>query len=354
MNRYNPAMHRLTGGFSESSSSHRRSTSSLSGSRHQSFAVELDDNPDEIEVEREVLTASSSSLARSLPDSTDRLRWMGSVHGSGSDRSLNPPSRCLSNHKAISACPPNNTSVVSPPQPPRSVRLKTPPTRRRIRTPPTRVPSFYDDDYFDSVAVVIPEDEPLPQYTSSSRTERFSAPMRIVSSSSSGDEILPYEDDNCTPAMLGGLPMALRRGPPSQRLLHSSYNSLTPTSAPSSSYAPATLPPPKWYRPLVEIHPGYSVPLCGSEETWHSYCNNAVVRVDCAVCQTCLYCVESASLVLCPTCKLISPVSENKTNNVTGTRTESLGLGLSKEHAAEELETRQQRELLRYCQQTLA
>jgi len=120
----------------------------------------------------------------------------------------------------------------------------------------------------------------------------------------------------------------------------------------------------KWYRPLVEIHPGYKVPLIGSDETWHAYCQNAAIGVKCCACQTDLYCVASSTLVLCPNCRMISPaatttndddfaalggsnsalISSSSAAEKVDIKTDSLGLGLSLQYAVEEMERRRERE----------
>jgi hypothetical protein len=83
---------------------------------------------------------------------------------------------------------------------------------------------------------------------------------------------------------------------------------------------------------MVEVIPGYSVPLRGLKEAMHAFHQDNIVHADCSSCDTFLYCIDSASMVLCPTCRSISPVP-NKGKN---TATESLSIGLTVEHIVEE------------------
>jgi hypothetical protein len=86
-----------------------------------------------------------------------------------------------------------------------------------------------------------------------------------------------------------------------------------------------------WHRVVVDVAPGHSVPLCGAEETKHALQKNCIVHTDCSCCGLFLYCINSASIVLCPSCRSISPVETNSQKV-----TESLGLGLTVEHVLEE------------------
>jgi hypothetical protein len=82
---------------------------------------------------------------------------------------------------------------------------------------------------------------------------------------------------------------------------------------------------------FVEIMPGFSLPLVGTQESLAAYQLGIVSEVECSACATELYCIETASVVLCPLCRSFSP------NNSTTAR-EQLGLGLTVELLAEELE----------------
>jgi hypothetical protein len=85
-----------------------------------------------------------------------------------------------------------------------------------------------------------------------------------------------------------------------------------------------------WDRKQVELLPGYYVSLIGSEETWQAFCEDNVVTTECSSCQNFLYCKDTVSMVICPGCRVISPVDE-----AAGLGTEMLGLGLTVEVAFE-------------------
>lgn len=90
----------------------------------------------------------------------------------------------------------------------------------------------------------------------------------------------------------------------------------------------------EWQRSQIEVAPGYYVSLCGVLETMYAFQKDCIVHTECTSCSAFLYCIDSASMVLCPTCRSIGPVEANASNR---TVTESLGLGLTVEHLMEEL-----------------
>jgi hypothetical protein len=88
------------------------------------------------------------------------------------------------------------------------------------------------------------------------------------------------------------------------------------------------------HRPMVQVTPELFVPLRGREETWGAYVSGQVLQMDCPACQIFMYCINKATLVLCPNCRIISPTSTLKR------RQASLGLGLSDQAVLEEMECR--------------
>jgi hypothetical protein len=81
--------------------------------------------------------------------------------------------------------------------------------------------------------------------------------------------------------------------------------------------------PRPWDRFQVELLPGHFVPLIGSEETWQAFCADNVIDIECSSCETFLYCKNTAEMVLCPGCRMISPIDK------VGVGAEGLGLGLT-------------------------
>ena len=114
--------------------------------------------------------------------------------------------------------------------------------------------------------------------------------------------------------------------PPLNRGVNKSYSS-PPVLSPRQDEI-------EWRRSQIEVAPGYSVPLCGALETMYAFQKDWIVHTECTSCNAFLYCIDSASMVLCPSCRSISPVETNASNrNVQ----ESLGLGLTIAHVMEEL-----------------
>jgi hypothetical protein len=95
-------------------------------------------------------------------------------------------------------------------------------------------------------------------------------------------------------------------------------------------------PPRSWDRFQVELLPGHYVPLIGSDETWQAFCEDNVIHIECSSCQMFLYCKRTAEMVMCPGCRMISPIDEV---DDVGRRAEGLGLGLSVAAAFEMLES---------------
>lgn len=88
-----------------------------------------------------------------------------------------------------------------------------------------------------------------------------------------------------------------------------------------------------WHRTVVDVAPGCSVPLCGAEETMYAFQQECVVHTECTSCGSFLYCIDTASMVLCPTCRSISLVeTDSSPRNVS----ERLGLGLTVEIVMEQ------------------
>lgn len=58
----------------------------------------------------------------------------------------------------------------------------------------------------------------------------------------------------------------------------------------------------------LEIEPGVHSPLRGSKETWFAIQRGFSIEVTCFACTAPLLCIADAELVLCPDCKIVSPV----------------------------------------------
>ena len=63
--------------------------------------------------------------------------------------------------------------------------------------------------------------------------------------------------------------------------------------------------PPSSY---IEIEPGYQAPLRRPEETRDAIARDAFVSRHCYGCEASLYCMDSAKYMICPYCRVISPL----------------------------------------------
>jgi hypothetical protein len=86
-------------------------------------------------------------------------------------------------------------------------------------------------------------------------------------------------------------------------------------------------------RTLVEVVPGEFVPLRGSGETWQAIQAGRVMNTSCSCCFLKMLVLEHVDLVMCPGCRVISPVNEGRGGG-------GLGLGMAVDDARKELDRR--------------
>jgi hypothetical protein len=67
--------------------------------------------------------------------------------------------------------------------------------------------------------------------------------------------------------------------------------------------------PPHISRFVLEVAPGLFLPLHGSQETSSAMQEGKLVSCNCFVCMETVMCVPQASYVLCPDCRVVSPVA---------------------------------------------
>jgi hypothetical protein len=65
---------------------------------------------------------------------------------------------------------------------------------------------------------------------------------------------------------------------------------------------------PTYKRPFIEVMPGIFCALRGSEETWQALLDGSTQHTKCASCSLSLECINAVSMVLCPTCRMITPL----------------------------------------------
>lgn len=92
--------------------------------------------------------------------------------------------------------------------------------------------------------------------------------------------------------------------------------------------------PPKLVQPppsevtMVEISPGVSEPLRKADETIVAVRNDFYVPVSCFGCTQDIFCIADAKYVICPTCRVVSPIEEGALDGQVLTQ-HGLGLGFT-------------------------
>jgi hypothetical protein len=76
----------------------------------------------------------------------------------------------------------------------------------------------------------------------------------------------------------------------------------------------------------VEVAPGVNLRLRGAVETLQAIEDDFYVPVYCSCCTTMIFCIEDADFVLCPDCRVVSPVADTASNGSQG-----VGLGFTME-----------------------
>jgi hypothetical protein len=137
--------------------------------------------------------------------------------------------------------------------------------------------------------------------------------QRVSSSSTScvddavAAKVASYSQRPVTPTQPAPMP---RQDPIAAKL---QAQTLSPAAGPTTStyVAPAPLPAtPSEEEPtrFMEIAPGHCVRLRGARETWQCVENDFYAPTTCFACDADLCCIMDASYVVCPVCKVVSPV----------------------------------------------
>ena len=83
---------------------------------------------------------------------------------------------------------------------------------------------------------------------------------------------------------------------------------------------------------MIEVAPGLFMRLRGAEETYEAVKNDSYMPTMCVVCADTIFCIDSANHVLCPVCRVVSPVDEDsfkELHNVSSVHDPSVGLGFT-------------------------
>lgn len=59
----------------------------------------------------------------------------------------------------------------------------------------------------------------------------------------------------------------------------------------------------------VEISPGQYLRLRGADETWKAIQNDFYMPTECSCCRLTIFCIQDADFVLCPECRVVSPLA---------------------------------------------
>lgn len=78
--------------------------------------------------------------------------------------------------------------------------------------------------------------------------------------------------------------------------------------------------------PAIEVSPGIFMELRGSSESWEAVESGKVVVTTCPACALSLRCIQDAECVLCPDCRVVSPIEGAPVGFRSG-----LGLGVKLE-----------------------
>jgi hypothetical protein len=82
--------------------------------------------------------------------------------------------------------------------------------------------------------------------------------------------------------------------------------------------------------PMIEVAPGKLMQLRGADETWHAIHNDFYSPCMCVCCEQTLFCIKNAAYVLCPACRVISPMEHRPGESEGG-----VGLGFTMENLAQ-------------------
>jgi hypothetical protein len=105
-----------------------------------------------------------------------------------------------------------------------------------------------------------------------------------------------------------------------------------PDICPSATDEPQGAPTKKCFtRNMIRVGAD-TVPMVGSDETIHAHLGGNSIDTVCTQCATLLFCIQSATMVICPTCRCISPTENDTTKKMTPTSDVHLGIGLTLEH----------------------
>jgi hypothetical protein len=84
---------------------------------------------------------------------------------------------------------------------------------------------------------------------------------------------------------------------------------------------------PSFHRNLIEVGNDL-IPMSGVAETSHAYKLGRTIDTSCAECNTVMFSLESASMVVCPLCRCVSPIERYSRKKLLPTTAVHAGIGL--------------------------
>jgi len=122
---------------------------------------------------------------------------------------------------------------------------------------------------------------------------------------------------------------------PAARCISPSFLSMVQNNEPDTRSIAAPPPPPQLpprfsssniVGQTIEISPGVILPLRGAVETWECIKQDFFVPATCFSCTSEVCCIQDASFVLCPVCRVVGPLDEG---SGSGCGSGGVGLGFS-------------------------
>ena len=164
---------------------------------------------------------------------------------------------------------------------------------------------------------------PSSEYAQSSRKETYYEPLRPPLSSSLCSPRRSSVDRSSSFAHYRGERLAPKRTRSTDALPIPALQQVNESKDHRQSRSLRQSPPEP--QTLIEISPGHLAPLRSAKDTHVYIQKNQVVEGSCFACSATLFCVQDASYVLCPTCKVVSPLLAETCMDQDG----SVGMGFS-------------------------
>lgn len=78
----------------------------------------------------------------------------------------------------------------------------------------------------------------------------------------------------------------------------------------------------------IEVCPGVYVPVRGADETWKAIEYDFYMPTECLICSLTIFCIQDAKYVICPVCRVVSPMDSSSCGDTMGNAS-GVGLGFT-------------------------